>query len=280
MSPRGDPPVRAKRSLGQNFLINTGVRDKIISALDPSPRDWVVELGPGPGALTSPLSERCAHLVAVELDGDLAEQLPQRTARPEVLEILRVDGARLDYTELADRAGQQLLVVGNLPFNAASAMLRRALDDRAHLARLVLMFQREVAFRLTASPRSRTYGLLTVVTQQRATVERLFDVSPGSFRPAPRVSASVLRLIPRRDALPECCLLAQDRFAKAAFSLRRKTLRNGLKARAPWPWSLCAEALEQVGISPDQRAEEISVSEFAQLGRWICGHSGSCEAAS
>ncbi|MFH2007294.1 MAG: 16S rRNA (adenine(1518)-N(6)/adenine(1519)-N(6))-dimethyltransferase RsmA [bacterium] len=272
-----DDPPRPKRSLGQNFLVNTGVRDKIVRALDPGPRDWVVELGPGPGALTSPLSERCAHLVAVELDGALAQQLPSRTARPEVLEILGVDGAQLDYAELAGRAGRQLLVVGNLPFNAASAMLRQALDQRTHLARLVLMFQREVALRLTAAPHSRTYGLLTVVTQQRATVERLFDVSPGSFHPAPRVSASVLRFFPR-DALPPCCLLTQDRLAKAAFGQRRKTLRNGLKARAPWPWTTCSEALDQVGISPDQRAEEVSVAEFARLGQWICRQSGACEA--
>jgi len=275
---RGDAP-RPKRSLGQNFLINTGVRDKIVSALDPGPRDWVVELGPGPGALTSTLSLRCAHLVAVELDEELAEQLPERTARPEVLEILRADGAQLDYAELAARSGRQLLVVGNLPFNAANAILRQALDQQAHLSRLVLMFQREVALRLTAKPHSRTYGLLTVVTQQRATVERLFDVSPGSFRPAPRVSASVLRLVPRKDVLPACCLLAQDRFAKAAFGQRRKTLRNSLKGLAPWPWILCAEALDQVGISSDQRAEEVDVSEFAQLGQWICREAGTCRAS-
>jgi len=267
---------RAKRSLGQNFLINPGVRDKIISALDPNPSDWVVEIGPGPGALTGPLTERCSHVVAVELDRDLASALPAAVSRPEVLEVRVADGARLDYGPLARSAGRPMLVVGNLPFNAAAAVLRRALDQGQHLARLVLMFQREVAVRLCADPGSRDYGLLSVVTQQRARVTKLFDVAPGSFRPAPRVSATVVRFEPE-PALGPCCLAVHDALVRAAFSLRRKTLKNGLRARAPWPWPLVESTLRGAGVDEYRRAETVSVAQWADLAMRLCGALGTCD---
>lgn len=266
----------AKRSLGQSFLINPGVRDKIIAALGPTPSDWVVEIGPGPGALTGPLTERCAHVVAVELDRALAEALPTAVSRPGVLEVRVADGARLDYAPLARAAGRPLLLVGNLPFNAAAAILRRALDQGPHLERLVLMFQREVAVRLCADPGSRDYGLLSVVTQQRARVTKLFDVAPGSFRPAPRVAASVVRIDPE-PALGPCCLAVHDALLRAAFSQRRKTLRNSLRARAPWPWPLLESTLQEAGVELDHRAEVISVARWAALAKRLCQALGTCD---
>ena len=260
----------AKRSLGQNFLVNKGVQEKIIAALCPTPEDWVVELGPGQGAITSPLSERCARVVAVELDRDLAALLPERVPHPEVVEVRHEDGVYVRYDQLRARAGRQLLVVGNLPFNAAVAILRQALEYAQHIERLVLMFQREVALRLAASPNSRHYGLLSVVTQQRARVERLFDVSPGSFRPIPKVAASVLRLRPRSEDLGDLCLRCHDLLVRAAFSQRRKMLRNVLKAQAPWPWVRCEEAFEEQGVSLQQRAENISVIDYARLAMRLC----------
>jgi 16S rRNA (adenine1518-N6/adenine1519-N6)-dimethyltransferase len=261
---------RAKRALGQNFLINPGVRDKIIEALDPTPAHWAVEIGPGPGALTGPLTERCAHVVAVELDRALADGLPAVVPRPEVLEVRLEDGARLDYAGIARAAGRSLLLVGNLPFNAATAILRRALDQGIHLERLVLMFQREVALRLCAGPGTGEYGMLSVVTQQRARVTKLFDVSPGSFRPAPRVAATVVRFEPRRDMPPPCWLTVHDKVVRAAFSQRRKILRNSLRASAPWPWSQLESALKEVGIPPDHRAEAVPVAQWAALARRLC----------
>jgi 16S rRNA (adenine1518-N6/adenine1519-N6)-dimethyltransferase len=268
---------RAKRSLGQNFLINPGVRDKIITALGATSADWVVEIGPGPGALTAPLTGRCAHVVAVEMDRDLAAALPRKVDRPEVLEVVVADGAGLDYGALALKAGGPLLVVGNLPFNAAVAILRQALDQGSHLERLVFMFQREVAIRLCSGPGSRDYGLLSVVSQQRARVTKLFDVSPGSFHPVPKVAASVVRFEP--DVLLDpCCLAVHDAVVSAAFSQRRKTLRNSLRSRAPWPWELLEPMLQEVGIPSNHRAETVAVMQWASLAKRICGALGRCGA--
>lgn len=271
--PRRHP--RAKKSLGQNFLVNPGVRDKILNALDPGPERWVVEIGPGPGALTGPLTERCARVVAVELDRDLAAALPEVVAHPERLEVHLLDGARLDYAELARSAGQPLLVVGNLPFNAAAPILRRALAQGSHLERLVLMFQREVAIRLCADPGTKDYGLLSVVTQQRARVKRLFDVSPGSFRPVPRVAASVVLLEPE-SKLGECCMAVHDTLVSAAFAQRRKTLRNSLRARAPWAWDLVRDQLIDADIPESYRAEAVGVAKWAQVSRALCQALGNC----
>ncbi len=273
MSSRALP--RARRSLGQNFLINNGVRDKIVDALAPTRDQWVVEIGPGPGALTGALCARCAHVVAVELDRELAEALPNVVEHPERLDVRVADAARVDYAGLALEAPGPLLVVGNLPFNAAAAILRRALVRPEQVQRLVLMFQREVAQRICAAPGTKDQGLLTVVTQQRARVKRLFDVAPGSFRPAPRVSAAVVRLEPVAR-LGACCLRVHDALVKAAFSRRRKTLRNSLRAGAPWPWELVLGAAEEAGIPLRDRAEEIPVDRWAALARALCRARGGC----
>jgi len=245
------------------------VRDKILAALESADTDWIVELGPGPGVLTAPLSERCAHLVAVELDEQLAARLPQVVPQPARLEVRCEDGAHLDYHEIAQRARQRLRVVGNLPFNASTAMLGRALAFREDLERLVLMFQREVGARLVAREGSRRYGRLTVVTAARARVRRLFEVAPGSFAPAPKVAATVLGLDPRRDALADCCLDQLDGLASRVFAHRRKTLRNGLRG-APWPWSLSEALLDAEGLEARQRAEQVSVASFERLARALC----------
>lgn len=259
----------AKRSLGQNFLTNLGIRDRIVEALDITPGEWVVELGPGPGVLTNPLTERAARVVAVELDAALANALPDKVARPEVLEVLCTDGVGLDYGAIHARAGCPLLVVGNLPFNAASALLRRALERPALLRRLVLMFQKEVAQRLTAGPGSRTYGLLTVVTAARARVTRLFNVSPGSFYPRPKVGAQVVRLEPVADPMAPRCLTLHDTLLRAVFAQRRKTLRNGLR-RAPWPLEITRAVFAEVGVSLDLRAEAVSVEAYRRLAERLC----------
>lgn len=260
---------RARKDLGQCFLVNTGVRDKILAALDPGPGDWVVEIGPGPGVLTSPLTSLAAQVVAVELDDALARELPSRVARPEALEVVSLDGAEFDYEGVARRAGGRLLVVGNLPFNAAAPILRRALDQAPVLGRLVLMFQKEVAQRLAASPRQAAYGLLSVVTQQRARVERLFEVASGSFQPSPKVSAGVVRLTPHSPQPLACCLATHDRLVRTCFAHRRKTLKNNLLG-APWPWDQVARWLAAEGIRENARAEEIAVDTYLRLARHAC----------
>jgi 16S rRNA (adenine1518-N6/adenine1519-N6)-dimethyltransferase len=275
------PLPRARRSLGQNFLVNEGVKEKIVAALEIAPEDWVVEIGPGPGALTSRLVARAARVIAVELDPDLAAALPARVTAPERLEVVRADAAGLDWADLAARAGRPVRGIGNLPFNAAAPILRQALDAGGAVARLVLMFQREVALRLVASPGTKAYGLLSVVTQQRAEVRRLFDVAPGSFVPRPNVLATVVRLNPRSGpgSLPRCCLEAHDRIVRAAFGKRRKTLRNSLVADAPWPTDRVRELLARCGLDEGLRSEQVPVTAFAALGRALCSVHGEGGAA-
>ncbi|MDX9999733.1 MAG: 16S rRNA (adenine(1518)-N(6)/adenine(1519)-N(6))-dimethyltransferase RsmA [Polyangia bacterium] len=260
---------RARKELGQCFLVNAGVRDKILAALQPVSKDWVVEVGPGPGMLTSALTQMAGRVVAVEIDPGLAESLPSRVARPEVLEVHRQDAASFDYKQVAHRAGGSLLVVGNLPFNAAAPILRNALHQAECIGRLVLMFQKEVADRLVAGPGHPGYGLLSVVTQQRARVERLFAVAPGSFRPAPSVWAGVVSLTPIPTPLPECCLKAHDLLCRQCFAHRRKTLRNNLK-NGPWPWDQVSRWLAEEGIREAQRAEELDVPTYLRLARRAC----------
>jgi 16S rRNA (adenine1518-N6/adenine1519-N6)-dimethyltransferase len=132
------------------------------------------------------------------------------------------------------------------------------------------MFQWEVALRLAAGPGHGSYGLLSVVTQQRARVERLFEVAPGSFRPVPKVSAGVVRLTPHPRGLAPCCLETHDRLVRLVFAHRRKTLRNNLR-KAPWPWEQALAWLEAEGIRPEQRAEELAVATYARLAEKACG---------
>jgi 16S rRNA (adenine1518-N6/adenine1519-N6)-dimethyltransferase len=162
-------------------------------------------------------------------------------------------------------------VVGNLPFGAANSMLRRALDQASHISRLVLMFQREVALRLVAAPGTPAYSLLTVVTQQRAEVRRLFDVSPGSFSPRPAVSAAVVEIRPwSPPRLAPCCLEIHDELLRAVFGHRRKTLRNGLRRRAPWPAAIGLAVLDQLGISDQRRPQELSVEDYRRVAQQRC----------
>lgn len=278
--PKGVSVHRAKRSLGQNFLVNSGVRDKILVALAAGSDDWIVEVGPGTGMLTSPLTRLSARVVAVELDQGLALALPERVECPEKLEVVVQDGTAVDYHHLAARASRPVRVVGNLPFGAASAILRRALDQPGAIQELILMFQREVAHRLVARPATRSYGALSVVSQQRAGFRRLFDVAPGSFRPKPRVWASVVRIVPLGEAgLSPCCLACHDKLVRAAFGMRRKTLQNCLK-KAPWPWSLLLRALELAVVDPGFRAQQVSVSQYAVMAEFLCQQSGCCVASS
>jgi len=256
--------------------VNEGVKEKIVAALEIAPADWVVEIGPGPGAITSLLLARAGRVIAVELDVELAAALPLRVTAPERLEVQVADAAGLDWAALAARAGHPLRGIGNLPFNAAAPILRQALDAGDAVARLVLMFQREVALRLLAPPGGKAYGLLSVVTQQRAEVRRLFDVAPGSFVPRPSVTATVVRLDPRSGAgaLPRCCLEVHDQLVRAAFGKRRKTLRNNLVADAPWPAALLRERLVRCGLDEGLRPEQVPVSAYGDLGRSLCPRHG------
>jgi 16S rRNA (adenine1518-N6/adenine1519-N6)-dimethyltransferase len=255
----------AKKSLGQNFLHERGVIEKILLAVDPKPGDRIVEIGPGQGALTLPMLDRHGALTAIEFDRDLLEPLAA-AARPHgELELLHADVLDVDFTALA-AAGEKrdgdgrLRLVGNLPYNLSSPILFHALDHAAAIRDMHFMLQKEVVDRMAAGPGSKVYGRLSVMLQAECTVTPLFKVAPGAFRPAPKVDSAVVRLVPRPPGAAG--ITDRARFAavvRAAFGQRRKTLRNALGGL------MDAAAIEAAGLRPDARAEQVPVDGFVRL---------------
>ena len=253
----------AKKNLGQNFLHDRGVIERIVLAIDPRPGDRIVEIGPGQGALTFPLLRRHGELTAIEFDRDLLQPLAAAAQAHGALSLLNANVLDVDFSALAagGMPGEGLLrLVGNLPYNLSSPILFHALDHAAAIRDMHFMLQKEVVERMAAGPGSKVYGRLSVMLQAYCRVTPLFKVPPGAFRPAPKVDSAVVRLQP----LPPGAVVVADRarFAhvvRAAFGLRRKTLRNALSGVVD------ATAIEAAGVRPDARAEQLSVADFASL---------------
>ena len=188
----------AKKSLGQHFLHERGVVEKIILAVDPKPGDRLVEIGPGQGAMTFPLLDRHCRLTAIEFDRDLLEPLAAAARAHGELELIHSDVLDVDFTALA--GGTPLRLVGNLPYNLSSPILFHALDHAAAIRDMHFMLQKEVVDRMAAGPGGKTYGRLSVMLQAWCEVTALFTVGPGAFRPPPRVDSAVVRLVPRPRA--------------------------------------------------------------------------------
>lgn len=262
MSVRGSPsPERhaPRKRFGQNFLVDTHYVERIVAAVDPHPGDALVEIGPGLGALTDRLIERGGHLTAVEIDRDLAARLRSRYG-PERLTLIEGDALELDLAMV----GGDLRVVGNLPYNISSPLLFHLAAQAERLRDLHVMLQKEVVDRMTAAPATPDYGRLSVMLQSQFDVARLFVVPPGAFRPVPNVDSAVARLLPLRDRAP--AIVDRATFARvvtAAFTQRRKTLRNALAAHAT------PALLVDAGIDPGARGETLSVADFVRLANAV-----------
>ncbi|MCD9032871.1 16S rRNA (adenine(1518)-N(6)/adenine(1519)-N(6))-dimethyltransferase RsmA [Luteimonas sp. Y-2-2-4F] len=249
---------RAKKALGQHFLHERGVIDRILHALDPRPGERIVEIGPGQGALTFPLLRAHGELTVIEFDRDLIAPLTAAAAPLGRLEIVHRDVLQVDFTALA--AGAPLRLVGNLPYNISSPILFHALAHADAVRDMHFMLQKEVVDRMAAAPGSKVYGRLSVMLQAWCEVTPLFTVAPGAFRPPPKVDSAVVRLVPR----PRGTVAIADpaRFAlvvRAAFGQRRKTLRNALSG------VLDAEGIRRAGLDPGARAEQLAVADFVAL---------------
>lgn len=256
------PPPRPRKSLGQHFLTDPRILDRIVEALAPSAADTVIEIGPGRGALTERLVGKCARLVAVELDRVLAARLRERFAgRPDVT-IVEGDVLDQDLGTLADGA---YLLIGNVPYYITTPILFHALR-RPRAARSAFLVQREVADRLVASPGSRDYGALSVNVQALARVDVAFRVPAGAFTPPPRVESAVVRLRPRPDpVVGELEEHPFSRFVIAAFALRRKQLGSIVRTIAGVGTERARDVVAGAGLDPRARPETLSAEAFAVL---------------
>jgi 16S rRNA (adenine1518-N6/adenine1519-N6)-dimethyltransferase len=256
-----------KKSLGQNFLVDPRVQERIVASAEIGAEDVVVEIGAGLGALTARLAEVAKKVIAIDRDAQLAAVLRSELADRQNLEIVLGDALEFDLGEAARKADQPLVVVGNLPYVVTSPVLFATIEAAAGgqvVDRAIFMVQKEFAQRMLAPPGSRTYGRLSVMVQQAASAEILFHVGAGAFLPAPAVTSTVLRLRPRAQplaAVRDAGLFA--RVVREAFGARRKMLRRALEPG--FGGARAAAALQAAGIAGTRRAEELSVADFARL---------------
>jgi 16S rRNA (adenine1518-N6/adenine1519-N6)-dimethyltransferase len=254
--------LAARKSLGQNFLLDLNLIARIARSAGALEGVNVIEIGPGPGGLTRALLVAgAARVTAIERDDRCVAALGELAAvYPERLTVVAGDALEIDPASLVPPPRR---IVANLPYNVATALLLRWLPDLAAYESLTLMFQKEVARRLTARPRTKDYGRLSVLVQWIAEVTPLFDIAPTAFVPAPKVTSSLVRILPRPKPLAPCRREDLERTTAAAFGQRRKMLRQSLRTLGIPPEPLLAAT----GIAATARAEELSVEEFCALAR-------------
>ncbi len=271
-------PPRAKKSLGQNFLVDGRVLSRIMRAAEISPDDTVLEIGPGRGILTRELAKIAARVVAVEIDDALAQNLAAEFADSPNVTILHADAREVEIESLVP-TGAPYKLVANLPYYAASPIVRRFLEAGRKPTIMVVMVQREVAQNMTAAPGD--MGLLSVATQLYGSPRIVAYVSPGSFRPAPRVTSAIVRIdVYPKPALELDSVEAFFRLARAGFSAPRKQLRNCLSHGLSIPPETAQAMLIDAGIDPRRRAETLSLQEWSSLYKIFGIQSGHDEADS
>ncbi len=277
--------ITAKKSLGQNFLVDSRVAARIIDAVSPLPTDIVIEVGPGRGELTRALVGRSGFVIAVEIDRRLIDDLRSSLPR-EKFTVVEADALKIKWSDLAElaeveverfqgsvvpaSAKRRVRVVANLPYYISTPIIERLVRARRIIYDMTLMLQNEVADRITSEPGCKEYGSLSVMVQCYCIATKLFEVSPSAFKPAPKVRSAVVRLVVRERAAVE--VDDEDRFfalVRAAFAQRRKTIANNLKAFAgAIGLSTSIEvALGRARIDARRRAETISIEEFNALYR-------------
>lgn len=259
MSPPDKKEHRARKRFGQNFLVDTNIIDRIVQAINPSDEDHLVEIGPGQGALTDKLISQCRHLDVIEIDRDLAAEFTWRYDGNERFTLHNADVLKFDFTSLpAQPEGYK--VIGNLPYNISTPLLFHLFTCKQLFSDMLFMLQLEVVDRMCASPGSKSYGRLSIMTQYHCKVEKLFRVPPTAFRPQPKVESAIVRLQPLAQpplAATDASLL--ETVVRTAFSQRRKTLQNSLKKLVE------SSMLEDLSIDGSRRPETLSLEEYVSI---------------
>lgn len=253
---------RTKKRFGQHFLHDAHIIQQIINAVQKDDDHTLVEIGPGQGAITFPLLEKFNHLTAIELDRDLITPLTFKAKQVGELTLINEDVLNVDfYNTFPD---QTLSLIGNLPYNISTPLLFHLMKFASHIHAMTFMVQQEVAQRITANVGDKHYGRLSVMLQYYCQCDYLFPVPPESFSPPPKVDSAIISLKPLKQPVqPVNNKQAFDDLVKTAFSQRRKTIRNSLSSLAT------KEQLEQCGIAPQNRAENISLSEYVKLANYL-----------
>lgn len=270
-SKAGFHPSTSKRRFGQNFLVDQSVVDRIIAAIGPKPVETIIEIGPGQGALTSRLVEKAGRVIAIEFDRDLVPRLRAQFGSVSNLKLIEADALTVNYCDVIQPA-VQTRVVANLPYNIGTAILQRLIEQRHCISEMTIMLQREVVDRITAAPGSSDRGYLSVLVEAYCETEKLFDVSPQAFRPAPKVWSTVvnLRVRPRLPVeVKDEALLWQ--IVSAGFAHPRKTILNNLREAPDAIQELLKKrggasiVLCDAGIPPLRRAETFALEEWADI---------------
>ena len=265
--------LHPKRQLGQNFLIDPSTADMIVSRSKINPKDVVLEIGAGLGALTIPLSRAARKVFAVEIDQALTSLLKAELDSHGIENVTIIDHniLRVDIQKIMETAGRKLIVFGNLPYNISSQVLVHLIKSRSALKRAILMFQKELARRISAGPGKKDYGRISAMLQSCADIKSIAEVKASQFFPRPKIDSEVLEIIFNNwmDQFVE----EEDLFfnvIKAAFSKRRKTLKNALGTSAYFQDAKDADhVLNNIGIDPIRRAETLTVEEFAKLSNEV-----------
>jgi 16S rRNA (adenine1518-N6/adenine1519-N6)-dimethyltransferase len=254
--------MRAKRSLGQNFLREPPIIDRIVDALGPIKPDTVIEIGPGRGALTERLIDGAGEVIAIEFDRDMIAILHERFSNCTNFTLVNADALNFDYATIVNEE-KPVKLVANLPYNISTPILQSLGEQRTLFSSLVLMFQREVVERITAAPRGKERGFLSVIVQDAFETEHLFDVAPTAFVPIPKVWSSVVRLVPKPSTGIDPKIFRK--VVSASFAQRRKTLLNNLKSI----WAEAPYILIEAGIEGTRRAETLDLNEWRALTQVI-----------
>jgi 16S rRNA (adenine1518-N6/adenine1519-N6)-dimethyltransferase len=262
----------AKKSFGQNFLVDQNYINKIIVALNPQKDETILEIGPGRGALTENLVEKAGKLIAIELDKDLTPLLQEKFKQNENFELVEADALKIDFSELTKTKDQRpkTKLIANLPYYISTAILQKLIEQREVFSEMVLMFQREVVERITAEAGNKERGFLTVLAEAYLETEKLFDIPPTAFRPPPKIWSSVVRIVPKKEILIRDQNLFRE-LVSTGFRQKRKTIFNNLK-NAP---KNLREKFEMKGglefilkkseINLSRRAETLTFEEWSSL---------------